>query len=140
MLTFLLGLTGGLYAKRQLDDAAAMLPDLPERMKLVAKDRTLILSKDGKVLESIATEFRKPVRIQDVPKKVTDATLAAEDKRFWDHQGVDFWGMGRAVFSTVSGKRLEGGSTITMQLVKRTYTNSRKTVDRKVQDLSLIHI
>lgn len=114
-----------------------MIPDLPERMKLVAKDRSLILSKDGKVMESMATEFRKPIRIQDVPKRVIDATLAAEDKRYYDHQGVDFWGMGRAVFSTVSGKRVEGGSTITMQLVKRTYTNSRKTVDRKVQDMAL---
>ncbi len=126
-----------IYAQKQLNDAAKLIPNLPEVMKIVASERTVIKSQDGKILESIATEFRRPIRIQDAPNKIIKATLAAEDKRFYQHSGVDFYGMGRAVFSTVSGKRVEGGSTITMQIAKRVYTGNSKTMDRKIKDMAL---
>lgn len=128
---------GTIYAKDKLAEAAKLIPTLPEKMRMFSSERSVIKSRDGKVLESIATEFRKPVRIQDVPAKVIYATLAAEDKRFYEHSGVDYWAMGRAVLSTVSGKRTEGASTLTMQIAKRVYTSTAKTFDRKVQDMAL---
>ena len=132
-----LSISGTIFAKKKLDEAAQLVPTLPEKMRMFSSERSVIKSRDGKILESIATEFRKPVRIQDVPAKVIYATLAAEDKRFYEHSGVDYWAMGRAVFSTLSGRRTEGASTLTMQIAKRVYTSTSKTLDRKVQDMAL---
>lgn len=129
--------SASLYAKKQLDWAAGLVPELPEKMVVLSSEPTLITDKNGVVLETIQTEFRKPVKLQDVPELVVHATLAAEDKRFYTHQGVDYWAMGRAFASTVSGKRVEGASTITMQIAKRVFTSFEKTLDRKVQDMAL---
>lgn len=129
--------SASLYAKRQLDWAAGVVPELPEKMVVLSAEPTLILDRNGTVLETIQTEFRKPVRLKDVPDKVIKATLAAEDKRFYNHQGVDYWAMGRAFVTTATGKRVEGASTITMQIAKRVFTNSEKTLDRKAQDIAL---
>jgi len=106
-------------------------------MVILASEPSVILSHDGKILESMSTEFRKPVKLKDVPEVVKNATLAAEDKRFYSHQGVDYWAMGRAAVSTFTGKRTEGASTITMQIAKRVFTSTAKTMDRKVKDMAL---
>lgn len=125
------------YAQKQLDWAATVVPELPNKMVILASEPSVIVSRDGKVLESISTEFRRPVKLKDVPELVKQATLAAEDKRFYAHQGVDFWAMGRAAVSTFTGKRTEGASTITMQIAKRVFTSTAKTMDRKVKDMAL---
>ncbi len=125
------------YADQQLKKAASLVPSLPERMKRYTAERSVILSRDGEVMESISTEFRQPVKIEDVPGKVISATLAAEDKRFFQHEGVDFWAVGRAAFSTLTGHRTEGASTLTMQLAKRVFTSTSKTLDRKIEDMAL---
>ncbi|MBS1722072.1 MAG: transglycosylase domain-containing protein [Armatimonadetes bacterium] len=130
-------IAGHLYFQQKLDEAAKLIPSLPSKMALVSSEPSVIMSSDGKILETLQTEFRKPVRIDDVPKRVRLATLAAEDKRFYDHGGVDVWGLGRALVTTVSGRRVEGGSTIAMQLAKRLFTSPAKSFERKVQDMAL---
>ena len=131
------GMAASYYAQQQLDWAATVVPELPSKMVMLASEPSVIVSQDGKVLESISTEFRRPVKLKDVPDVVKNATLAAEDKRFFGHQGVDYWAMGRAMVSTVSGKRTEGASTITMQIAKRVFTNTEKSMERKVKDMAL---
>jgi penicillin-binding protein 1A len=130
-------IAGSLYAVRRLDEAAVLVPNLPDVMRSLTTRPSQIVSRDGKVLEEVVTEFREHVLFDQIPPKVVYATLAAEDKRFYDHMGVDPFGMGRALVTTLSGRRMEGGSTITMQIAKRVYTSSAVSIDRKIQDIAL---
>jgi penicillin-binding protein 1A len=138
LLVLVGGVSFGFYFATELRRAQEMIPSLPSIMAQVALRPTTILSADGKVLFSVSTEYRQPVRIADVPKVVVDATLAAEDKRFYDHGGVDYWAMGRTLFVYAKeGKASQGGSTLTMQLAKRVYTSPEQTFQRKVRDMAL---
>lgn len=124
-------------AARRIDAAAAMIPELPARMTDSYSRPSVIMSSDGKTLMSLTTEYRNPKRLGSIPEHVRYAILAAEDKRFYDHQGLDYRGLMRAAWTTVSGKRVEGGSTLSMQLAKQVFTNSEKSIDRKMQDIAL---
>jgi len=124
-------------AARRIEAAAAMIPELPQRMVASFGRPTVILSSDGKVLMTLTTEYRNPKRLAAIPERVQHAILAAEDKRFYDHSGVDYRGLMRAAWSTASGKRVEGGSTLSMQLAKQVFSNSEKSVERKMQDIAL---
>lgn len=141
-LLFLLGV--GLFAAgaalwtRELNKAATLIPNLPVLMERLNTQPTRILSADGQTLFTMATEYRKPVTIDKVPKLVIDATLAAEDRRFYEHSGIDARAIARQLFTNVRERRVAGGaSTLTMQLAKRLYSSSEKTFNRKVQDMAL---
>jgi len=78
-------------------------------------------------------ENRRPVTLDQVPKSLQDAVVVTEDVRFWHHPGVDTLGVLRALFRNVkAGGVVEGGSTLTQQLVKNYYLTSEKTGKRKV--------
>lgn len=80
---------------------------------------TIIYYADGPVMAVLATENRRPVKLSDIAKPVLDATLAAEDSRFYEHPGVDMRGVARAIFKNVTGGEMkQGGSTITQQLAR----------------------
>lgn len=118
--------------------ATAKLPSLPDIMADISKQPTVIMSADGKLLFQISAEYRKPVRIEDVPQRIIDATLAAEDRRFYDHNGVDLWAVGRQLLTNAREGRVAGGaSTLTMQLAKRVYTSPEKSFRRKLDDMAL---
>ncbi|MCL4163547.1 UNVERIFIED_CONTAM: hypothetical protein GTU68_057160, partial [Idotea baltica] len=71
-----------------------------------------------------------------MPPEQIEAVIATEDRRFFDHKGVDFRGLGRAVLNNlVAGRMVEGGSTISQQLAKNLYLTSNRTFKRKVQEL-----
>ena len=66
------------------------------------------------------------------------ATIAIEDERFYDHSGVDYEGIVRAAFKNLeAGKAVEGGSTITMQLVRNLYVGRERTLERKIREARL---
>jgi penicillin-binding protein 1A len=82
--------------------------------------------------------YRTVVPLSKIPKHVIDAVLAAEDAGFRSHEGLDYWGMIRAFFvNLLSGKFKQGGSTITMQVVKTVLLTSEKTISRKVKEVIL---
>ncbi|TDL99732.1 MAG: peptidoglycan glycosyltransferase [Flavobacteriaceae bacterium] len=83
-----------------------------------------IYSADGKLIDKFETEKRYPVKYEDLPKNLVDALLAKEDIRFYDHAGVDFKALARAVFRRGTDG---GGSTITQQLAKLLYTGKVST-------------
>lgn len=101
----------------------ARLGDLPNTETL-ANPRTdlatRIFSMDGKVLGSYYRENRSDARFEDLPQHLVDALVSTEDIRYYRHDGVDFYGLGRAIFYL--GKR-GGGSTITQQLAKLLFTS-----------------
>src|SRR5262245_10246947 len=80
-------------------------------------------------------EDRVLVRLSEVPKPLVDALLAMEDRSFYSHHGFDLRGIARAVVSLVRGRGVQGGSTLTQQLVKNFFLTSERTVERKVTEL-----
>lgn len=119
-----------------------LFKDVPNPSKLTKSPSpvsTKILDRNGKLLYEVYTEQnRTPIKIKDLPPYVTQATVAIEDKNFYHHHGVDLTGILRAAFNNLSGKRLEGGSTITQQLVKNTLlSDTSRTLTRKIREAVL---
>src|SRR5439155_20589651 len=101
------------------------LSDRVERLELAgsASER---LTLDAPVLTSLINgerEKRRPVALKAIPPRVVEAVLAIEDRRFYEHPGIDPIGMGGALFSYATGRRayIAGGSTITQQLVRNLF-------------------
>ena len=94
---------------------------------------------DGEPLGFIqADELHLPLRSEEIPQVVKDATIAIEDERFYKHKGVDYEGVVRAAIKNVtSRKTVQGGSTITMQLVRSLYISSERTYTRKIREAKL---
>lgn len=80
-------------------------------------------------------EDRDLLRLAQVPKTLIDALLAIEDRKFYTHWGIDPRGIGRALYKTLSGQRIEGGSTLTQQLVKNFFLSSERTLARKANEV-----
>jgi len=119
-----------------------LFKDVPNPKKLTkspAPVSTQILDRNGKILYEIYTDQnRTPVKLEDLPDHVKNATISIEDKNFYSHHGLDLFGIARAFFKTVTGQRLEGGSTITQQLVKiGLLQDPRRTLTRKIREAVL---
>lgn len=83
-------------------------------------------------------EKRRAIRVVDVPPVLVRAILATEDARFFDHHGVDVLGIGRALVTNVrSGRVVQGGSTLTQQLMKNFFLTSDRTLARKVREAAM---
>ena len=80
---------------------------------------------------------RVPVTFEEIPKTLKEATIAIEDKNFYKHRGFSQTGMIRAFLNMFLGRGLQGGSTITQQLIKNVLLTTRQTVTRKVQEMIL---
>src|SRR5579864_5503761 len=104
-----------------------------------ADQRSVVLSKDGKVLATLAgAENRVVVSLKRIPLNVQQAVIAIEDAKFYEHHGVDPSGLFRALlFNVKSGGTYEGGSTITQQLIKNTLVGNERTIDRKIKEARL---
>jgi 1A family penicillin-binding protein len=100
---------------------------------------TQILDKNGKSLYEIYSEQnRTPVKLTTLPKYISQATIATEDKEFYSHHGISIvGGMLRAVKDTYISNELQGGSTITQQLVKSALLSPDRTIERKVKEIIL---
>jgi len=97
-----------------------------------------VLSSEGDLLATVATENREFLPLERMPKQLQEATIAIEDKDFYRHIGVDPRGVMRAaVTDMLALKRRQGGSTITQQLARNVYLNQSKTMSRKVAELVL---
>ncbi len=89
----------------------------------------------NEIAEFRAFELTVPIRYRDIPQVVKDAVVAIEDRRFWEHQGVDPEGLVRAAIANYEeGEVVQGGSTITQQYVKNTYTTGERDVARKLRE------
>lgn len=117
--------------------------DLPSTDQLATYDPpvvTRLYASDGKLLAEYAKEKRFFVPLTAIPKHVQQAFISAEDRNFYEHQGIDFWGLFRAMYENVSklGQgNLVGGSTITQQVVKNFLLTSEKSIERKVKEAIL---
>lgn len=99
---------------------------------------TQILDRNGKLIYEIFEEKRRsPIDIDELPMYVGQATVAIEDKDFYNHFGLDFRGIARAIFKTSTAQGVQGGSTITQQLVKTTLLTPERTIKRKIREVVL---
>ncbi|MDT8451159.1 MAG: penicillin-binding protein 1A [Gammaproteobacteria bacterium] len=97
-----------------------------------------IYSSDGSLLGEFGEKRRIPKTLDEIPELVQQAFLAAEDNRFYEHDGVDYQGILRAVINLIkTGERGQGGSTITMQLARNIYLTKEKTYIRKIREIFL---
>jgi penicillin-binding protein 1A len=114
-----------------LDDVRGERTALPQTSFLYAEDGSLIT-------ELHAGENREPVRAKDIPDVIRNAVIAIEDQRFYDHRGIDLRAVLRAAYiDATTGRIVEGGSTITQQLVKQLFVGSAETLDRKIREAYL---
>ena len=138
IITGLSVLAGSAYFMREINDAEAELPKLSEQLVVADSQPSEIVSDDGVVLYKEIPQHREYRSFNDIPQTVLNATLAAEDKRFLAHDGVDYWAMGRIFFIALTTRRAsQGGSTITMQIAKHLGGSTKKTMSRKVKDMAL---
>ncbi len=112
--------------------------DLPSPKTLSSGDfpvSTQILDRNGQLLyEVYADEHRTPVSIESLPAYVPQATIAIEDKTFYKHWGFSFQGIIRALKNIVFENKLQGGSTLTQQLVKTALLTPERTLSRKIKE------
>ena len=117
------------------------IKDLPSPTDLSNKAQnvtTRILDRNGNLLYRIyEDENRTLIALPIVSQYLKDATIAIEDQNFYKHIGFSFKGIFRAVFRNLSGETVQGGSTITQQLIKNRLLNNEKTYRRKIRELLL---
>lgn len=133
---------GGVFASFLLLAAAFAWysRDLPSPDKVVRREgfSTKILARGGESLYDVHGDVaREPVNFNDVPVYLREATVAVEDKNFYQHQGFDPLGMARALFNTAVRGKLQGGSTLTQQLVKNVLLTSERSLPRKLKEFVL---
>lgn len=110
--------------------------DLPEAD--VAGNSAVLVDRNGDELAVLAQDgLRIEVGLDEIAPAVTDALVAAEDRRFFDHDGLDPVGLSRAVWNNLTEDSVQGGSTITQQLVKNIYLSNERTVTRKLREAVL---
>ncbi len=118
-----------------------LLKDMPNPKKLGSgeyAESSQIMDRNGKMLYEIyADKNRTSVTLLDVPDKMIKATLAIEDNNFYKHIGFDIKGIIRGLYRTIFQKRLQGGSTITQQLVKNALLSPERTWKRKIKEAFL---
>lgn len=116
-------------------------PELPDASQIQSVELQVplrIYSADGVLIGEFGAERRAPLRYEDLPPKLIQAFLAAEDDRFFEHPGVDWQGLLRAAWSLVTtGRKSQGGSTITMQLARNLFLSSEQTFTRKFKEILL---
>lgn len=99
---------------------------------------TLIYDRNGKLIYEIFSEKRRtPIKLEEIPDYVKEATISVEDKDFYKHYGFSITGITRAAYNIVFKRKLQGGSTLTQQLVKNTLLSPERTVRRKVREFLL---
>ncbi len=133
-----LGIWGGIgvaglvlyYGARMPSAASWSIPERPPNVKIV--------SVNGTVLANRGTTGGEALALEDMSPYIPQAVMAIEDRRFYSHFGVDPLGLGRAIVTNVlTGRTVQGGSTLTQQLAKNLFLSPDRTLERKVQEVLL---
>lgn len=114
------------------------LPDITILSDIKLQVPLGIYSADEKLIAQFGEKKRIPVATGEIPERIMEAFIAAEDDRFFHHSGVDYKGLMRAAVQLVlTGKKLQGGSTITMQVARNFFLTREKTFIRKMKEIFL---
>ncbi len=114
------------------------LPKATELYTFIRDDTLTIKAGDGSILQQRGPATREQLKLSKIPKPLVQAFIASEDRRFYQHHGVDYQGIVRAFVNNLRSRNLgEGGSTITQQLARILFLNQERTLGRKFKEISL---
>ncbi len=114
------------------------LPDISNLEQKNTKTAMMVMDRNGDVISTYGNVYGEWLEYQEIPLSHIEAVIAIEDRRFFDHNGLDLRGLARAIVNNlIAGRMAEGGSTISQQLAKNLYLNADRTFKRKVQELLL---
>ncbi len=114
------------------------LPAVDELRNVQLEVPLRIYTDDGQLIGVFGERRRIPVKLEDVPPQLAEAFIAGEDARFYEHPGVDYQGISRAVFHLLTtGDKSVGGSTITQMLARNFFLSFEKTYTRKIKEMFL---
>lgn len=111
--------------------AAGLFSDLPEELEIDdPSEVSNVYASDGSLLATFYNQNRIVVPLEEIHQNMQDAIIAIEDRRFWEHTGVDVEGMARAMFNNLAGGSTEGASTLTQQYVKNVLIEEARAIER----------
>ncbi len=114
------------------------LPDIDALNTVQLQTPLQIFTQDKKLIATFGEKRRVPLPYDQIPKQLIQAVLATEDQRYFQHGGVDLPGLGRAAVQlALTGRKVQGGSTITMQVARSFYLTRHKTFGRKIREILL---
>lgn len=132
-----LAVIGALLIGFMLMMAYPNLPDIDSLATYQPKMPLRVFSADNVLIGEFGEERRSLVHYKDIPKVMSQAVLAIEDDRFYEHSGVDFWGILRAAVHNALGGSRQGASTITQQVARNFFLSSEQTIKRKLYEVLL---
>ncbi len=114
------------------------LPDVNRLRNIKYQQPLSIYSQDNLLIEQFGEKIRTPIKVEKIPKLLINAFTASEDADFYTHSGVDYKGLVRAAIQLIlTGKKKQGGSTITMQVARNFLLSNEKTYIRKIKEIIL---
>jgi penicillin-binding protein 1A len=135
---FVAGLWGAIILGLMLAWYAADLPDVTKAMVFERRPTIIVKASDGTVLDRYGDIKGESVSVEDLPTNLIYAILAIEDRRFYEHIGIDWKGIARAMLVNIRhGGYVQGGSTITQQLAKNLFLSKDRKLKRKIQEAML---
>ncbi|NET38550.1 MAG: penicillin-binding protein [Cyanothece sp. SIO1E1] len=139
MLGLSAGIAGGATSAYQLwQTVESSLPDAAELLTFVRDDTLTIQATDGAVLQQLGPATREQLTIDEIPNSVIQAFVASEDRRFYEHEGIDYRGIARAIAANLLARDLvEGASTITQQLARIVFLDQERSLQRKFREALL---
>ncbi|MGB0237703.1 MAG: penicillin-binding protein 1A [Cycloclasticus sp.] len=138
MVSLLIVAIATLYIKLSIIPS---LPDVNALKNIQLQAPMSIFSRDGLLIAKFGEKKRIPTHYEDIPSSQINAFLAAEDKDFFQHSGVDLVGLARATGQLIlTGEKKQGGSTITMQVARNFFLTKEKTYIRKIREILLSFI
>ncbi len=130
-------LVGMATALSVLNHYAQGLPDVGKLRYYEPSETTRIYSSDGTLIATLFKENRTWTPLEKVSPNMVKAVLAIEDKRFYEHHGVDPIGIARAAYASYKHQDKQGASTITMQLARNLFLTPKRSLDRKIKEAIL---
>lgn len=135
LLICIIGISYGVYWYFAKD-----LPSLKTLEKYNPSIITKVYADDGQIIGEFFTERRIIISLSSMPKHLINAFLAAEDARFFKHEGIDYMGILRAFYKNMfAGRVVQGGSTITQQVAKSFFLTPERSISRKIKELIIAH-
>lgn len=114
------------------------LPDIAELRDVSYQQPLQILTSEGELISRIGSIKRNPIIFEDIPQPLIYALISAEDARFFQHMGIDYRGLTRAILQLIARSDTQtGGSTITMQVARNYYLSRERTIMRKMNEILL---
>jgi penicillin-binding protein 1A len=140
-LTIIIVMLAGIATGALIGAFFAFTRDLPQIRTLESfrpQAITRVYSADKVLLAELYLEKRDPAPLKSIPRYLTEALVATEDRKFYQHSGVDLKGIARAIIKDIqAGEFVEGASTITQQLAKTLFLTNRKSIVRKIKEAIL---